>query len=45
MRQAAEKIVKMYSSDLNDTLGNELIHFGGLVAGILTRVRIPVATM
>ena len=25
--------MKMYSSDLDDTLGNELIQFGGLVAG------------
>ena len=29
--------MKMYSSDLGDTLGNELIQFGGLVAGVLTR--------
>ena len=49
MRQAAKKIVKKYSSDLDDTLGNELIRFGGLVAGIFIRDLenkvSPVATM
>ena len=36
MRQAAEKLVKLYSSDLDDSLWNELIQFGGLVAETLT---------
>ena len=32
IRQAAEKL---YQSDMGDTLGNELIQFGGLVADTL----------
>ena len=32
MRQAVETLVKLYSSDMGDTPGNELIQFGGLVA-------------
>ena len=35
-RQAAEKLAKRYSSDLNDSLRNILIQFGGLVAETLT---------
>ena len=40
IRQAAEKLVKLYSSDLDDTLGNELIHFGELVAETLVHLTI-----
>ena len=36
MRQAAEKVVKLYSSDLDDSLWNKLIQFGGLAAETLT---------
>ena len=35
MRQATEKLMKLFSSDLDETLGNELIQFGGLVAETL----------
>ena len=35
-RQAVEKLVKLYSSDLDNSLRNELIHFGGLVVETLS---------
>ena len=36
MRQAAEELVKLYSSNLDESLWNELIRFCGLVAKTLT---------